>query len=93
MESERIEMQKSLVNEISEGMGRVKQLKVSSSEQESVLERMLSSYEEALFILTGRAPQGGQCRSVITSSSDPPASSPPVRLVCKHEGARRALKR
>lgn len=88
MESERIELQKSLINDISRGMEQVKRVKVSCSEEERVVERMLSSYEEALFILTGRPPEG-QCQSVITTSSNPPASSPPARKA----GSRSARKR
>lgn len=69
MESERVELHKSLVDDIIKGMEQVEQLKVSSRQ------RMLASYKEALFILTGRDPRG-QCHSEsVISHSDPPASS------------------
>ncbi|XP_047951537.1 probable WRKY transcription factor 41 [Salvia hispanica] len=73
MESEGAELLNSLVSEISKGMEQVKQLKESSnSNNNGVLDKMLSSHEEALFILTGRAPQQ-QCHSGISSLPDPPA--------------------
>ncbi|XP_057786422.1 probable WRKY transcription factor 41 isoform X2 [Salvia miltiorrhiza] len=72
MESEYLELYKSVVSEISKGMEQVKEC-CSNKEQDGFLERMLSSHEEALLILTGRAPQG-QCQSGISSLSDPPDS-------------------
>ncbi|KAL8493636.1 hypothetical protein ACS0TY_024716 [Phlomoides rotata] len=72
MESEHFQEYKSLVNEVTKGLEQVKQLKASSStNQETVLERMLSSYEEALSILNGSASEE-QCESVV---SDTPAYS------------------
>ncbi|KAL8489190.1 hypothetical protein ACS0TY_024713 [Phlomoides rotata] len=72
MESEHFQEYKSLVNEVTKGLEQVKQLKASSStNQETVLERMLSSYEEALSILNGSASEE-QCESVV---SDTPACS------------------
>ncbi|XP_042047511.1 probable WRKY transcription factor 41 isoform X2 [Salvia splendens] len=78
MESERVELLNSLVSEISKGMEQVKQLKDSCfcNSNNGVLDKMLSSHEEALFILTGRNPQQ-QCHSDsgISSLSDPPATA------------------
>lgn len=78
MESERVELLNSLVSEISKGMEQLKHLKHSSpsnsNSNSGVLEQMLSSHEEALLILTGRAPQE-PCHSGISSLSDPPPST------------------
>ncbi|GFQ02639.1 probable WRKY transcription factor 41 [Phtheirospermum japonicum] len=57
---------KKLVNEITKGLEQVKHLRASSSgnQESSALEKMLTSYEEALSILNGMGPQG-QCETII----------------------------
>lgn len=87
MDSEQFREYRSLVNEITKGMEHVKQLKASSSStnQEIVLERMLSSYEEALSILNGSAAED-QCESVVSSASDAPTSSASSVWKATHAG-------
>ncbi|PIN24413.1 hypothetical protein CDL12_02867 [Handroanthus impetiginosus] len=81
MESESLMERKALENEITKGMEQVKQLRASSSgNEESALERMLTSYEEALLILQEIA-SDEQGQSVMSSSSDAPGASKDSNII------------
>ncbi|PIN12289.1 hypothetical protein CDL12_15098 [Handroanthus impetiginosus] len=81
MESESLKERKALENEITKGMEQVKQLRASSSgNEESALERMLTSYEEALLILQEIA-SDEQGQSVMSLSSDAPGPSKDSNII------------
>ncbi|PIN09591.1 hypothetical protein CDL12_17826 [Handroanthus impetiginosus] len=73
---------KTLEYDITRGMEQVKQLRMSSSgKQESALERMLASYEEAPLSILKEIASDGQGQSVVSPSSDTPGASMSINKV------------